>query len=210
MNSNYESSDPVIEIAESLKGCDLYLATGSNSTMSIYGQYFAQYPHLLRRNKTSVAVLSGHESREDLLLLMEDIHAYFGLGCRNVTKIYVPKDYSFETMIDLYKVKNYFADHHKYKNNYDYNLAIALLNKVYYMTDGHLIYLENSSIFSPISCLYYEYYTDPAEVVAQVQGNDDIQCHIGLGGDPFGSTQKPRLDQFSDGLDTMDFLTKNY
>lgn len=195
-----------VSIAETLKGCDAYIATGSNNTARYFEQYFAKYPHIIRKNRTSVAVLTGKESEEDLLALSHDIHLYFGLGCRNVSKIYVPNDYDFEPLIKSFKAYDYFTDHHKYKNNYDYQLSIILLNHQYYMTNGATLLTQNEGLFSPISHVFYEVYNDLQQLNKELKQNDDIQCIIGEVGLPFGSAQHPGLFSYADGVDTMQFL----
>ena len=195
-----------VSIAENLKGCDAYIATGSNNTARYFEQYFAKYPHIIRKNRTSVAVLNGLETEADLLELSHDIHLYFGLGCRNVSKIFVPADYNFEPLIKSFKAYDYFADHHKYKNNYDYQLSIVLLNHQYYMTNGATLLTQNEETFSPISHVFYDSYSDLSKLSNDLKQNDDIQCIIGEGGLPFGTAQHPGLFSYADGVDTLQFL----
>lgn len=195
-----------VSIAEHLKGCDAYIATGSNNTARYFEQYFAKYPHIIRKNRTSVAVLNGLETEADLLELSHDIHLYFGLGCRNVSKIFVPADYNFEPLIKSFKAYDYFADHHKYKNNYDYQLSIVLLNHQYYMTNGATLLTQNEGTFSPISHVFYDFYSDLSKLSNDLTQNDDIQCIIGKEGLPFGTAQHPGLFSYADGVDTLQFL----
>ncbi len=193
--------------SEMLKGCDAYIATGSNNSARYFEYYFSKYPSIIRRNRTSVAILDGKETEEDLDKLADDVHLYYGLGCRNVTKIWVPAGYDFVPMLNAFKKYSDFADHNKYKNNYDYQLAIALLNNQYYMTNGSVLLIENESVFSPISQLNYSYYSNNLSgIVAGLQNNNDIQCVIGNGWLPFGKAQSPALTDFADGVDTMEFL----
>lgn len=196
-----------IQIKEMLKGCDAYIATGSNNSARYFHYYFQKYPHIIRRNRTSVAVLDGTESREELEKLSDDVFLYFGLGCRNVTKIYVPEGYDFMPLIGIFKRYAFLKDFHHYSNNYDYNLSIALLNKARFMTNEFTLFLENQSPFSPISVLHYEYYKNPEEVKYFIAGNEDIQCVAGHGRLPFGESQRPALDDYADGIDTMKFLS---
>lgn len=196
-----------ISFEEMLKGCDAYIATGSNNSSRYFEYYFSKYPHIIRSNRTSVAVLDGHESFEELRLLADDVHLFFGLGCRNVTKIYVPADYDFIPLIEAFNKYNYFKDHNSYKNNYDYNLALHILNKKYYMSSESLLLSENPSIFSPISQLNYEFYADKNEVIENLKSSTDIQCIVGNGFVPFGKTQCPSITDFADGVDTLKFLT---
>ena len=195
-----------VSFSELLKGCDAYIATGSNNSARYFDQYFAKYPNIIRRNKTSVAILTGKESEAELEKLADDIHLYFGLGCRNVTKLLVPKGYDFVPLIRSFDRYSYFMDQHKYKNNYDYQLSIMLLNNVYYMTNGNTLLMENSAAFSPISVVNYEYY-EPGEMpAALLQNEEDIQCLVGSGHIPFGQAQCPGLFSYADGADTMQFL----
>lgn len=192
---------------EMLKGCDAYIATGSNNSSRYFEYYFSKYPHIIRRNRTSVAVLNGQETFEDLQLLADDVYSFFGLGCRNVTKLYLPAGYDFISLLDAFKKYNYLAEHHKYKNNYDYNLALHILNNKYYMTNGSVILSEDRSLFSPISQLNYEFFTDPDEALKNLQSSADLQCIIGHGFIPFGQAQSPSVTDFADGIDTLQFLT---
>lgn len=195
-----------VSFSDMLKGCDAYIATGSNNSASHFEYYFRKHPHIIRKNKTSVAVLSGNEATEELLSLADDVYLYFGLGCRNVTKLYVPEGYDFVPLLSAFKKYNYLADQHKYKNNYDYNLAIHILNKTYYMSNESLLLIENASLFSPISQLNYEFYTDRTALVEFLNQNHDIQCITGQGLIPFGSAQTPSISDYADGIDTMQFL----
>ena len=196
----------LIEFSEMLKDCDAYIATGSNNTSRYFEYYFGKYPHIIRRNKTSVAVLTGNETKTELEELAGDVYQFFGLGCRNVTKLYVPKGYDFESLLTAFKKYNYLADHHKYKNNYDYNLAIHILNNKFYMTNGSILLIEDSSIFSPISQLNYEYYASRDELLSSLYNNQDIQGIIEKNHIPFGQAQSPGLFDYADKVDTMEFL----
>lgn len=195
-----------IEFSEMLKGCDAYIATGSNNTSRYFEYYFGKYPHIIRRNRTSVAILTGQETDAELGKLADDVYLYFGLGCRNVTKIYVPVDYDFVPLLEIFKKYNYLADHHKYKNNYDYNLALHLLNKKFYMTNGSALLVEEPALFSPISQLNYEFYTDKKILAEQLLQNPDMQCLVSKDHIPFGGAQSPLLTDYADGIDTMAFL----
>ena len=196
----------LVSFAELLKGCDAYIATGSNNTARYFDQYFAKYPNIIRRNKTSVAVLSGNESTAELKDLSDDIHLYFGLGCRNVTKLFVPKGYDFVPLLQSFDQYKYFRDQNKYTNNYDYQLSIMLLNKVYYMTNGSTLLMENPAAFSPIGVVNYEYYEDEKKLDELIKNQDDVQCVTGKGFIDFGKAQSPDLFSYADGVDTMQFL----
>jgi Acyl-CoA reductase (LuxC) len=190
-----------------LKKCDAYIATGSNNSARYFEQYFAKYPHIIRKNRTSIAVLNGKETEQELAALADDVHLFFGLGCRNVTKLWVPSGYDFIPLLNAFKKYEYFSAHNKYKNNYDYNLALHILNKVYYMTNETTLLVENEHNFSPISQLHYNYYQSLTQVQQQLEKDDSIQCVIGNDFLPFGTAQVPKINQFADGVDTMQFLT---
>ena len=195
------------QFASLLKGCDAYIATGSNNSARYFEQYFAKYPSIIRKNRTSIAILDGTETNEYLEKLSDDIHLFFGLGCRNVTKIYVPEEYNFLPLLQSFHQYKYFADHHKYKNNYDYNLSIQLMNNRYYMTNESTLLVENDSLFSPISQLNYSFYNNKESLIENLKIQEDVQCIVGLD-IPFGMAQKPGLKDYADGIDTLDFLSK--
>lgn len=203
-----EEINELIFFQEMLKGCDAYIATGSNNSARYFEYYFKKYPHIIRRNRTSVAVIDGNETTGELEKLADDVHLYFGMGCRNVTKLFVPKGYDFIPLLSAFKKYDHFKEHHKYKNNYDYNLALHILNGKFYMTNESIILLENSAIFSPISQLNYEFYTDKNEVVEALKSMEDLQCTVGHRYTPFGQAQIPSLSDYADGIDTINFLTK--
>jgi hypothetical protein len=196
----------LIQFSEMLKGCDAYIATGSNNSSRYFDYYFGKYPHIIRRNRTSVSILDGEETNEELEKLADDVYLYFGLGCRNVTKIYVPKEYDFISILEAFKKYNWLADHHKYKNNYDYNLALHQLNKKYYMTNGSILLIEDTALFSPISQLNYEFYVNKDVLMEKMAGNHDLQCIVGKGFTAFGKSQSPNINDHADGVDTLRFL----
>jgi hypothetical protein len=140
--------------------------------------------------------------------LADDIFQYFGLGCRNVTKLYVPADYDFIPILETFKKYNHLIDHNKYKNNYDYNLAILLLNNRYYMTNGSILLVEDNSLFSPIIQLNYEFYSDQEKLQKKLHDNEAIQCMVSDENTGFGKVQQPSVLDFADGADTMAFLNK--
>lgn len=201
-----ESAQPYIVISEMLKGCDAYIATGSNNSSRYFDYYFAKYPHIIRRNRTAVAILKGDETDEDLDKLADDIQLYFGLGCRNVTKLYVPEGYNFVPLLNALRKWSHFIAHNKYKNNFDYNLAIHLLNKKYYMTNESVLLIEDDALTSPIAQLNYEFYKDVSEVKNKLAGDDRVQCIVSRDDVPFGMAQCPVIDVFADGTDTLSFL----
>lgn len=202
-----ETSDTVA-ILPLLKGCDAYIATGSNNSGRYFEHYFAKYPHIIRRNRTSVAVLTGEETERELEQLADDVHLYFGLGCRNVTKLYVPEGYDFVPLLDALRKYSNLGDHNKFKNNYDYQLAGHIINNRYYMTNGSILLVEDPSPFAPISQVHYEFYKNAADVADVLSENESIQCVTGRHHTPFGAAQVPGICDFADGVDTMEFLNK--
>lgn len=195
-----------VSFAEQLKGCDAYIATGSNNSGRYFEYYFGKYPHIIRKNRTSVAVLDGTETKEELTLLTDDIQLYFGLGCRNITQLYVPEAYDFIPLLEELKKYAFLMDYHKYKHNYDYHLALLIMGNKYYMNNDSVILTENISPFSPVSQVHYTYYTDKNSLSAELKGNTDIQCVVGHDFIPFGQAQQPKLMDYADGVDTMAFL----
>lgn len=195
------------------EGFDAVIATGSNNSARYFDYYFRSYPHILRRNRNGVAVLNGGESINDLRNLAKDIFLFFGMGCRNVSKIYVPRGYDFSRWDEGMREWKFMEDHNKYKNNLEYNHAIFLINSVPHINIGHLILKEDEGIASRIGCLHYSYYDSLADAVAILEERkEEIQCVISAG--PiggwehigFGESQHPRLEQYADGVDTMHFL----
>ena len=212
--SAWESSVPeFVQESVMLKGCDAYIATGSNNSARYFEYYFEKYPHIIRKNRSSVAILDGKETAEELDLLSEDINLYFGLGCRNVTQMYVPKDYNFEALLGAMNRYINHIDHNKFKNNYDFQLAIYLLNSQFYMSNGHLLLIEDNAIYAPISVVNYQYYEDSKPLLTELNNDDRVQCissHITESSIPklvaLGCNQRPSLMDYADGVDTMKFL----
>jgi hypothetical protein len=202
---NSEVND-YIRLADQLKGCDAYIATGSNNTSRYFDYYFRRYPHIIRRNRTSVAILDGNESDSELEGLADDIYLYFGLGCRNVTKLYVPAGFDFIRLLEVLKRYNWVFDVNKYRNNYDYQLAVKMINRIYYMTNGSILLIENTGLFSPVSQLNYERYNEVSEVEDSLRLSSDVQCIVGRNHVPFGHAQMPALDDYADKADTLQFL----
>lgn len=192
--------------ADLLKGCDAYIATGSNNSSTYFTYYFSKYPHIIRKNRTSVAVLTGHETAAELEKLGDDVYLYFGLGCRNVTKIFVPEGYDFQPLLQAFGKYNYLADHPKYKNNYDYNLAMHLLNKRQFMSNASLLLVEDPSPFSRIAQLHYQFYHNADELRQHLRVDENVQCVVGKNDVGFGKAQQPAICDFADGVDTMQFL----
>ncbi len=204
-----------ILLTDKLKGFDAIIATGSNNSRTYFEEYFGKYPNIIRKNRNAVAVISGEESEEELIALGHDIFNYFGLGCRNVSKIYVPSGYNFDLMLgtlhDHYKE---LANHDKYRNNFDYNNALLMLNKVKYLMSGSLIITESEQISSRIATVHYSFYDKLSELESELEERkEEIQCivtHLNLSRHEtfsFGEAQKPGIKDYADGVDTMNFLT---
>ncbi|TXD69199.1 acyl-CoA reductase [Aequorivita lipolytica] len=203
-----------IEFTEGrLKDFDAVIATGSNNTSRYFDYYFGKYPNIIRKNRNSIAVLAGNETEEDLTKLADDIFRYFGLGCRNVSKIYIPEDYDFEPFFKaMYSWKD-IIHNHKYINNYDYNKAVYLMDSFPLLDNEFMLLKEDSGFSSPISVVFYEKYTslERLEVELKIQ-SEKIQCTVsktGLQNEvAFGKAQNPELWDYADGVDTVEFLLK--
>ena len=200
------------EFIDRLKDFDAVIATGSNNTSRYFDYYFSKVPNIIRKNRNSVAVITGSESREELHALGNDIFDYFGLGCRNVSKVFIPKGYKFDTFFESIEDFKSIADHHKYNNNYDYNKSIFLVNMDKHLDNGFLLVKEDERYASPLAVLYYEEYENIDEVNKKLfEQKDQIQCIISnetlsietLG---FGQSQCPALWDYADGVDTIEFL----
>jgi len=206
---------PYFNFVDRLANFDRVIATGSNNTARYFDLYFGKYPNIIRKNRNAVAVLRGGETKEALHALGKDIFTYFGLGCRNVSKLYVPADYEFNTLLEQLHEYRAIIEHNKYKNNFDYNFTLLILNSKKYFSNGCILIHENEPIQSRISSLHFEYYTDEKELVKKLDTHRaEIQCvvsdqpfegwkHISLGG-----AQNPGLEDYADGVDTLEFLTK--
>lgn len=196
---------------EKLENFDAVIATGSDNTARYFDYYFSKYPNIIRKNRHSVAVLNGNETKEDIEALGEDIFRYYGLGCRNVSKLFVPEGYDFDAFFNgMFAYKDIIHDE-KYANNYDYNKAVFLMSNFAILDNGFLTIKQDSSYASPISSVFYEYYTDLQQVKEKLQAdNEKIQCVVSnnLIEDslPFGTTQSPKLWNYADDVDTMNFL----
>lgn len=199
-----------INITERLENIGKIIATGSENTNRYFEYYFRKYPHLLRSNRTSIAVLDGKETDEQLDAFMDDIFLYFGLGCRNVSKIFIPEAYPLNKIFEKAEKYKEVFNHQKFMNNFEYHKTLYLLSKIPFLTNDFFILKEDIAIFSPISILFYEYYTslDTVEERITLEKNR-IQCILSNcleGATPFGDSQMPTLSDFADGVDTIDFL----
>jgi hypothetical protein len=203
--------DDRITFAEQLKNFDAVIATGSDNSSRYFEYYFGKYPHIIRKNRTGCAVLTGKETREEKSALGKDIFNYFGLGCRNVSKIFVPKNYDLTQLLDSWKEYSEVMNHHKYHNNYDYQKSILLINRNTFLDSGFVMLQENERLVSPISVVYYEGYSDEGELALKLTENrDKIQCVVGKsipGSVPFGQAQYPQVWDYADQIDTMKFLS---
>jgi hypothetical protein len=202
-----------IEMTEGkLENFNAVIATGSNNSSRYFEYYFGKHPHIIRKNRNGVAVLTGHESIEDLKNLGRDIFLYFGLGCRNVSKVFVPAGYSFNKLLETAESYNYVGNHNKYRNNYEYYKSIFLINGVHHLDNGFLLVAQDNSYSSPPAVLYFEEYNDPSDLVKKLSADSQkIQCIVSGSKDipvaiPFGTAQNPELWDYADGIDTMEFL----
>ena len=194
-----------------LTGFDAIIATGSNNTARYFESYFGKYPHIIRKNRNAVAVLTGNESRSELTLLGDDIFRYFGLGCRSVSKLFIPKNYDLDKIFRAIYPQNAIIQHHKYKNNYDYNKALYLMGSISLVENGFVLLKEDTGYASPIAVLYYEYYDDLEALKNRIDiEKEQIQCivsqNIVKDSVNFGQTQIPQLWEYADGVDTLAFL----
>ncbi len=197
-----------------IEGFDAVIATGSNNTARYFEHYFGKVPNIIRKNRNSIAVLTGNESPEQLEALGEDIFRYYGLGCRSVSKLFVPYDYDFDTFFTSIYSYHPIIEQKKYENNYDYNKAVYLMSEFKILDNGFLILKNDKSYASPIASLFYENYETLGELKNHLENDENhLQCIVGEGiiADEiaFGETQKPSLSNYADGVDTVDFLLRN-
>lgn len=208
-----ERASAYFQIVEHLKDFDAIIATGSNNSGRYFEAYFGKYPHIIRRNRNAVAVLTGRETTDELRRLGDDVFSYFGLGCRNVSKLYVPEGYDFTPLLEVFHEWKYYQNHTKWKNNFDYNFALLTLNKEPFYHNGAIILRESPEMASHIAGLYYEYYTDLQAVTQLLHRREaEIQLVVAapdtLNGPTFdfGTAQQPALTDYADGVDTLAFL----
>jgi len=201
-----------VEIEEMLKGKDAYIATGSDNSSRYFDYYFGKYPNVIRKNRTSVAVFYGDETTEDYLKLGKDIFQYFGLGCRNVSKVFLKNMEQLQDFLGAIEVFNDISNHHKYHNNYDYNKSIYLVNGVDHLDNGFLLVTESEALVSPISVLFFEIYNEEEQLKSTLlEIEHKIQCIVSKDGRyenslPFGTAQCPEPWDYADGVDTLRFL----
>lgn len=204
---------PFIQITdEKISDFDAVIATGSDNSSRYFNYYFRQYPALIRKNRTSVAILNGKETDEEMAALATDIFMYFGLGCRNISKLIVPEKYDFAPLFKNSNAFSHIIHHNKYANNYEYNKAVYLVNNIPHLDNGYLMVKEDTQLFSPVGVVYYETYKDLKDATQQVSLlKDKIQCIVTKEKSvpeaiPFGSAQQPDLLDYADGADTLQFI----
>ncbi|MBT2619797.1 MULTISPECIES: acyl-CoA reductase [Chryseobacterium] len=207
------SNDQVeYEFVERLENFDAVIATGSNNTARYLEYYFKNHLNIIRKNRTSVAVLKGDETEAELQLLAKDIFQYFGLGCRNVTRIFIPEDFLIDRLFESFLEYQDIINHHKYANNYDYNKAVYLLNRDLFWDNNFVMLKEDDKLFSPLSVINFSRYSSLDDVKNFITENEeDIQCivakdELGFDSIHFGEAQNPGLDTYADNVDTMKFL----
>jgi len=201
---------------ERLVDFDAVIATGSNNTSRYFDYYFGKVPNIIRKNRNSVAVLTGDETPQDLYQLGHDIFDYFGLGCRNVSKLLLPKEYNIATFFEAIEPFKDIVNHNKYNNNYGYNKSIYLVGREQHLDNGFLLLKENDALASPLAVVFYNYYDSLTDVEQLLNAeNENIQCvvskahlHIKNQVVAFGQSQQPKLWDYADGIDTMDFLSE--
>lgn len=204
---------PYISLAEGqIKDFDAVIATGSDNSARYFEHYFGKYPHIIRQNRHSIAVLSQDTTFQEMELLAHDIFLYFGLGCRNVSKVLIPKDFKIESVLDALSSYSKIIIHHKYANNYEYHRAVYLMNQIEHLDTGFVLAKPDDSLGSPVGVLFYQYYTDLDAVKDYISTNkNQLQCIVSSMDEidnsiAFGETQNPKLNDFADGIDTLNFL----
>ena len=210
---NKKFKNKVIFESEKLKNFDGVIATGNNNSHRYFDYYFSKYPNLLRKTRHSIAVLDGNEKENDHAGLSNDIFNYFGLGCRSVSKVFLPRSYDLDILYNAFFSYKEIINHNKYVNNFDYNKAVYLMSKEKFIENGFLILKEETKLGSPIGCLFYEFYDDKKDILKIIQNNSDsIQCvasNLDLKTNiQFGKTQCPTIGDYADNNDTIKFLLK--
>jgi len=188
---------------------DAVIATGSDNTSRYFEYYFGKYPNIIRKNRNSVSIIDGSENESDLAAMGEDIFSYFGLGCRNISKIFVPEGYDLNMLSSQWRAYSNIICHKKYANNYDFSKAVFIVNREPFTDTGYLLMKESTALSSPVAVLFYEKYRTREEVIQHVsEQKDKIQCITGSGFTSHGKAQWPHLWDYADGIDTIDFLLK--
>jgi len=193
--------------SERLTDFDAVIATGSNNSARYFEYYFGKYPHVIRKNRNSIAVLTGNESEEELKLLGEDLFSYFGLGCRSISKIFLPEGYDLNNLFNAIYNYHQIIDHNKYASNYDYHKAVMLMNREDVLENGFLLVKRDKGLASPVATLYYDFYKNDEMLQEELkERKGEIQCVVSKKHIPFGKAQQPEVWDYADGVDTIDFL----
>ena len=200
-------ADKIHFTEDKLENFDAVIASGSDNSARYFEHYFGKYPNIIRKSRSSVAVLDGSESEQELKGLANDVFQYFGLGCRSISKVFLPKDYDLNLLFNVFYGHKEVIENKKYGNNYDYNKAVYMMGQHDITENGFLIMKQETALKSPVSVLHYEFYDD-LELVRRLIADyqEKIQCVTGRGFIPFGKAQCPALDDYADGVDTMAFL----
>jgi hypothetical protein len=208
-NINPGFSEKIKFSEETLSGFDVVIATGSDNSSRYFEYYFGKYPNIIRKNRKSIALLKGDENDEELILLGSDVFSYFGLGCRNVSKLFVPAGYDFNRMIKAWQKYSEVINHSRYASNYDFSKAVYIVNREKFTDAGYILLKEDEGLSSPVAVLYYEFYNslDEAERITD-DLKSNLQCIYGKNHVPFGKAQAPSLWDYADGIDTLEFLLK--
>ena len=214
-----EEINPVFKnkifFVEKLNDVDAIIATGSDNSAKHFIHYFSHIPHIIRKNRSSIGILNGLESNEDFINLGKDIFTYYGLGCRNISKLYVPKGYSWNKFFEGIQIYEHIGNHHKYQNNYSYNKSVYLINSVIHLDNGFILLTENSNeIISPLGVIFFEEYNTIHDLDNQItKYQEKLQVVVSKQAwypksVPFGKAQFPNIDDFADNVDTLEFLAK--
>lgn len=203
----------LLDITEkTVKNADAYIATGSDNSARYFEYYFGKYPHIIRKNRNSIAIIKGDETTTDFDKLADDVFLYFGLGCRNVTKLFIKKDFEFAKLFNAFEKYRNLINHHKYANNYEYFKAVFLVNKEAHLDNGFLLLRESTENASPVAVMHYEYYENKETLKTLITANSEsFQCIVGSSSFSdnaigFGETQQPKINDYADNIDTMKFL----
>ena len=210
-NPDFDTKFDVVE--SKLEIFDAVIATGNNISANQFELYFKKYPKIIRRNRHSIAILNGNETKKEIELLANDIFYYYGLGCRNVSKIFIPNNYNLDILFKSFVLWNEVINKNSYANNYNYYRAIYLLNKEVFFDNGFVLLKESEKIGSPVGTIYFEYYKSDNQIKEMIKKNNEkIQCIVSNNNYPktikFGETQMPNLNDFADDIDTFNFLLK--
>lgn len=202
-----------LERSDRLNGVDAIIATGSDNTSRYFEYYFRNVPHIVRKNRVSCAVIQGDEPDEEISRLGHDIFSYFGLGCRNVATLFVPRNYDTRKFLERLRDFSHVLDNHKYANNYTYQKSLLMLNQERFLDNGFLLMKESDKLLSPVATLHYAFYNDQTDLKNRIASHrDKLQLIVSAqgwyeGSIPFGSAQFPKVDDYADGIDTMKFLS---